>query len=167
MCSHLLVIQLLDLVPRLAADVDAQALVELGVLLREDDGEVCLAAPQIIQLFSTRSAKGLVTAEMDRAMSTSSECRRGLWWPRCRSFMSLMGAMMEAGSRSRSLSMPARSFTALRSMAAEGPRRELVLPVTTRPSGSTIAPAGRRWPEPYPRRPGPPDKYPGLHPPAA
>ena len=92
--------------------------------------------------FSTRSARGLVTAEMDRAMSTSSECSRGLWWPRWEIFMSLMGAMMEAGSRSRSLSMPARALMAFIRSAADGPSRELFLPVTMRPSGSTMAPAG-------------------------
>ena len=43
--------------------------------------------------------------------------------------------------RFMSLRMPAMALSALSSSAAEAPRREEVLPVTTRPSGSTIAPA--------------------------
>ena len=47
---RLLVIQLLDLVLRLTADVDAQPVIQLRVLLRQDDGEVGIAAPQLVQL---------------------------------------------------------------------------------------------------------------------
>ena len=43
-------IELFDLILGLTADVDAQAFIELGILLREDDGEVGIAAPEIIQL---------------------------------------------------------------------------------------------------------------------
>lgn len=49
---------------------------------------------------------------------------------------------MDDGSRSSSLSMPARALMAFSSSAAEGPSRELFFPVTTRPSGRTMAPAG-------------------------
>ena len=43
-------IELFDLILGLTADVDAQAFIELGILLREDDGEVGIATPEIVQL---------------------------------------------------------------------------------------------------------------------
>ena len=43
-------IQLLDLILRLAADVDPQPLIELHVLFGDDDGEMRIAALQILQL---------------------------------------------------------------------------------------------------------------------
>jgi len=92
--------------------------------------------------FSTRSARGLVTAEMDRAMSTSSECSRGLRWPKLSVLRVLIGSMTEAGISSSLWSMPASFFSAFNSSAADAPSRAEVLPVTTLPSGSTIAPAG-------------------------
>ena len=42
-------IQLLDLILRLAADVDPQPLIELHVLFGNDDGEMRIAALQILQ----------------------------------------------------------------------------------------------------------------------
>ena len=38
------------LIARLAAHIDAQPLIELGILLRNDNGEVGVAAPQVLQL---------------------------------------------------------------------------------------------------------------------
>ena len=48
--AALLMVQLFDLVPRLAGHMDAEPLVELDVLLRDDDGEVRVAAAQTAEL---------------------------------------------------------------------------------------------------------------------
>ena len=56
--------------------------------------------------------------------------------------MVLMGSMTDAGTRSSLWSMPAMCFSAFSSSAADAPSRGEVLPVTTLPSGSTMAPAG-------------------------
>ena len=48
----LFVVQALGLILRLAADVNAEALVKLDVLLRDDDGEVRVAAAQAAELIT-------------------------------------------------------------------------------------------------------------------
>ena len=87
-------------------------------------------------------AMGLVTEQMDRAISNSSVWRRGLWLPRCSTFRCCMGSMTPGAMRGSFLSIPARALTALSRQAEEAPRREEVLPVTMRPSLSSSATAG-------------------------
>ena len=53
-----------------------------------------------------------------------------------------MGSMEAGASRLMSSSIPARTLRALSSIAEEQPNRAEVLPVTMRPSGSSIAEAG-------------------------
>lgn len=48
--AALLMVQLFDLVPRLAGHMDAEALVELDILLRDDNGEMRVAAAQAAEL---------------------------------------------------------------------------------------------------------------------
>ena len=52
-------IELLHLIFRLAAYLDPQALIELGVLLGENDGEVGVTAPQIVQLLQHPLRQGV------------------------------------------------------------------------------------------------------------
>ncbi len=88
------------------------------------------------------SASGLSTEEMESASSVSSECRRGLRLFRCAVFRWQMGSSTSSEitrSSSSTLATPLRAFI---SRAEAAPSRLPVLPVTTRPSGSTMAPAG-------------------------
>ena len=91
---------------------------------------------------STRAATSLVAEVMDRAMSVSSECRRGFWLPRRRVLSRWMGSMASSLMTSSSMSTPVTAFSAFMSSELAAPRREEVLPVTTEPSGITMAPAG-------------------------
>ena len=103
--------------------------------------EKCASQPfRFFSCACTIAASGLLNPEMDSASSTSSECSRGLWWPRYSILVLLMGAMTDAGISSSLWSMPARYFSAFSSSAAEAPSRDDVLPVTTVPSGSVRAP---------------------------
>ena len=44
--------------------------------------EKCASQPRSVPSWAlAMSARGFVSAEIASAMSTSSECRRGLWWP--------------------------------------------------------------------------------------
>ena len=57
--SELFVIKALGFILRLAADVNAEALVELDVLLRDDDGEVRIAAAERAELGSCHVGEGV------------------------------------------------------------------------------------------------------------
>ena len=57
--AALLMVQLFDLVPRLAGHMDAEPLVELDVLLRDDDGEVRVAAAQTAELLLRELGDGV------------------------------------------------------------------------------------------------------------
>ena len=52
-------IELFDLVPRLAGHMDAEALVELDILLRDDNGEMCVAAAQAAELLLRELGDGV------------------------------------------------------------------------------------------------------------
>ena len=88
------------------------------------------------------SASGLCTEEMDSASSVSSECRRGLWLRRWAVFKWQMGSSTSSEMTYSSSSTPETPLSAFMSRADAAPSRSPVLPVTTRPSGSTMAPAG-------------------------
>ena len=85
---------------------------------------------------SARCARESVLAEVARAMSTSSLCRRGLEEPRCWTFSRWMGSSAGWEIRWMLWSMPDRCYSALSSAAAEQPMSGVVLPVMIVPSGS-------------------------------
>ena len=88
------------------------------------------------------SAVGFVTADIESAMSTSSVCRRGLEFPRCSTFRCWIGARTIGAMRFTRSWMPASVLRLLSRAAEHAPIRPDVLPVTIRPSGSSIAAAG-------------------------
>ena len=88
------------------------------------------------------SASGLCTEEMASASSVSSECRRGLWLRRWAVFKWQMGSSTSSEMTYSSSSTPETPLSAFMSRADAAPSKLPVLPVTTRPSGSTMAPAG-------------------------
>ena len=79
---------------------------------------------------------------MVSAISTSSVWSRGFLWPRYWVFSRHTGSSTWAEISSNWSPMPPTAFSAFSSRAEAAPRVSEVLPVTTRPSGSTMAPAG-------------------------
>jgi hypothetical protein len=88
------------------------------------------------------SAKGLVTAEMDKVTRISSRCNLGLWPPRSLTFKAQTGSMIAFGKRRTSSEMPAKYLKALMIIALVAPSNGEVLPVMILPSFSSIAAAG-------------------------
>ena len=87
-------------------------------------------------------ATGSVALDTESASSVSSECKRGFFECSVVVFSSQMGSMTSSEMTNRSSSTPATPLSAFISSEEAAPRRSDVLPVTTRPSGSTMAPAG-------------------------
>ena len=79
---------------------------------------------------------------MESAISVSSECRRGLELCRQSVFRWQMGSMAASLMTSISLSTPDTPLSAFMMSDEAAPSSVEVLPVTTVPSGSTMAPAG-------------------------
>ncbi len=80
---YLFVVELFCLVARFTGEVDTDFAQGVDIHLRKDDARMHFAAAQVNELaHGVGAAMGLVTAQMDRATSTSSVCRRGLWLPR-------------------------------------------------------------------------------------
>ncbi len=90
----LFMVQLFGLVFGLAGQVDAQLAAHVFVPLGQDYGGMGLTAPQFWSCSIASSAVGLVAAQMDRATSSSSVCRRGFELPRWLTFRSCIGSMM-------------------------------------------------------------------------
>ena len=74
-------VKLLRLILRLTRDVHAELLKKLLIHVGENDGGVRLTAAQGVYLVDGVAAMGFVTAQMARAMSSSSMCRRGCGCP--------------------------------------------------------------------------------------
>ena len=90
----------------------------------------------------TRAATGLVALVIDNAISVSSECKRRFTLLRCSVFSRQMGSMAASSITGMVSSTPVTALSACISSALAAPNRSPVLPVTTWPSGSTMAPAG-------------------------
>ena len=88
------------------------------------------------------AAVGLVAAQMARAISTSLVCRRGLRLPMWFTFRFWIGSITAGAISLISSGMPPSAFSAFSSAAEDAPSSAEVLPVTTLPSGSSMAAAG-------------------------
>ena len=91
---------------------------------------------------SAKAALGSVTAHMDRAISTSSVCSRGLRLPRWRVFSAWMGRITCGEISNVSSGIPPRCFKALSSIALAQPSSSVVLPVIKSPFSSSMAAQG-------------------------
>ena len=122
---RLSVIELVGLILGLAGELDAQLAVSPLVGGGQDDGAVGLTALKMGQGLQRPGGLGVQIGGGGQGDEHLVGVQPGVPVAQVGIFMSLMGAMMDDGSRSSSLSMPARALMAFSSSAAEGPSREL------------------------------------------
>ena len=116
------VIQLLRLVPGLAADVDAQAAQKVFVHLAEDHREVGVAAPELGQLLLGQLRQGVGQGGDGAAPSAPHRCGAGgCLWPRYWVFSRHTGSSTWAEISSNWSSMPPTAFSAFSSRAEAAP----------------------------------------------